>query len=105
MIKSSADTVVTNFVFCMDTALGIIPIKASLTNLHYDNDNGNENMFILIDLQISKIQNARYEYTEKTSSIILSLTVSMVNGLETEAYGPQFLLYNSKHFIFRVQEI
>ena len=28
----------------------------------------------------------------------------MVKGHETEAYGPQFLLYNRKHFIFRVQK-
>ena len=53
-------------------------------------DNDNENMFITINLHMYKIQDARYKYPE--------------NKHETEAYGPQFLLYNRKHFILRVQK-
>ena len=91
MIKSSADTVVTNFVFCMDTALGIIPIKASLTNIHIDNDNGNENMFIIIDLQISKIQNARYEYTEKNMEYYSFFdSIHGEGGLKPKLMSPNF---------------
>ena len=44
-------------------------------------DNDNDNMSITIYLQISKIQNAKHKYTEKSTdqyTSILSLIVSMV---------------------------
>ena len=62
-------------------------------------------LLVTIDLHIYKIQDARYQYTEnKHQTLFFSLVVSMVKGHETEAYGPQFLLYNRKHFILRVQK-
>ena len=43
--------------------------------------------------------------SEKASNSNLPLIISMVRGHEAVAYGPQFLLYERKHFTLRVQKI
>ena len=86
-------------IHCLMRAL---PSKCRLLSMTMTK-NDNENMFITIDLHIYKIQDARYKYTEnKHKTLFFSLVVSMVKGHETEASGPQFRLYNRKHFILRL---